>query len=376
MKKIRLLVVIITFLSLTFSTYAFELNYEGVENYTSTYQNSNFTDVGNHWAKKSIYKMGILGVVKGTSKFYPNGKISREEALMWMVRLMGGEEEAQTLAQSNIKEIDTGKYKFNTKNDTYMDAYIQVAQNLGILTGDEVKKIEKLSDSQKEKIDLAIEKKRETYEQDENLKSQQLRNIEKILKNQMKRAYTWKVLLNKEQASIWVAKMVGLNPIYDNQQKIYTMRDFKNIQTENAPMIEAALQAGIISGDKGRLNPKNSITRGQLAAILDAASETILEVKGYTTEHGEIQKIQNYVSSEQNPRFLNLIGVENAIITILNDDGIYGDILIQGSTTSTFHKGFPVYKNGKVNPPSVIGIGDMIKIYKNPEGKIFYGEIE
>ncbi|WP_129599231.1 S-layer homology domain-containing protein [Anaerophilus nitritogenes] len=376
MKKTRLLVVMMTLLSFTFSAYAFDLTYEGVENYTSMYQNSNFTDVGNHWAKKSIYKMGILEVVKGTNKFYPNAKISREEALMWMVRLLGGEEEAQTLAQGNIKDIDTGKYQFNTKNDTYMDAYIQVAQNLGILTGDEIKAIEKLSDAQKEKIDQHIETKREKYEDDEDLKPQQLRNIERITKDQMKRAYTWKVSVDKEQSILWAARTLGLSPVYENQQRVYTMKDFKNIKTENIPMIEAALQAGIINGDGGRLNPKANITRAQLSAVLDTASETILRMKGYNVEYGEIQKIQNYVSSQQNPRFLNLVGVENSVITILNDDGIYGDILIQGSNISSFHKGFPVYKNGKVNPPSVIGIGDMIKIYKNPEGKIFYVEIE
>ncbi|MCT4607137.1 MAG: S-layer homology domain-containing protein [Marinisporobacter sp.] len=386
MRKKFLLVPVIIMLLLTplLSTYgvshALGQSYEGVKNYEALYENSYFTDINNHFARKSIIKMSALSVLRGMGKhkFYPDYKVTKEQAIVFIVRLMGLEEEAQIVGEKLMKEIDTGAYQFKSPQDDWIEGYIKVAQSKNIITREEAKKIVELSDEQKDQIEEKLAEKMLVYDKKKNLTEEQLKNIENSIRENLERSYTWKQAANREEVALWIAKMLEIEPIHGKpQQKIYTIKDWKSIKTTDIPMIEAIVQKGIMNkNSKGYFRPKDSVTRGQIAVILDKASGEILKKQGYKKLSGTVEEVESYVTSEQNGRSMDLYGVENSTFTINNDDGSYTELVANKSDIRDLNKGFLVYKNGMLGLPKNIAAYDYIKYFMNNEGKVVFVEVE
>lgn len=361
-------------------SYGIGTDYEGVNNYESLYKNCSFSDLGNHWARKPIIKMSTLSVIRGMGnhKFYPNSKITKEEAIILLVRLMGLEDDSQIIGEKLIKEIDTGKYKFLSSQDHWVDGYIKVAQSKNIITKKETNEILKLSDIQKESIEDKVGKKMLDYAQDENLTEAQGKNIENSIRQNLERDYTWRKAANREEIALWVGRMLELEPINgEGQQSIYTLRDWKSIRTESIPIIEAVLQKGIMKGNtKGYFRPKDGLTRGEMAAILDKASQKILEKRGYKIIAGTVENIESYVTSEQDIVSTKFIGVKNNVFTISNEDNSYSTITAKESSLDTFDSGFLVYKYGYLRLPKDIRESDYVKYFIDDKGRVIFVEVE
>ncbi|MCT4618972.1 MAG: S-layer homology domain-containing protein [Marinisporobacter sp.] len=355
-------------------------SYEGVNNYEDLYENSYFTDIKTHWARKSIIKMSAFSILRGMGnhKFYPDYKVTKEQAVVFIVRLMGLEEEAQIAGEKMMKEIDTGAYQFKSPQDDWTQGYIKVAQSKNIITRTEAKKILELSDEQKDQIEEKLAQKMLVYDKKKDLTDEQLQNIEKSIRENLERSYTWEQAANREEVALWISKMLEITPINGkSQQKIYTLKDWKSIKTTSIPIIEAILQRGIMNkNSKGYFRPKESVTRGQMAAILDKASEEILKKRGYKKLSGTVEGVESYVTSEQDTISMDLYGVENSTFTINNDDGSYAQLVAKKSDISDFNKGFLVYKNGTIGLPKNIAEYDSIKYFMNDEGKIVFVEVE
>lgn len=107
--------------------------YEGRDLATETLQNLNFLDVTeSFWAKETITRMGALNVVKGYNtpsgrNFRPNGNVSKEEALAFLLRAVGQEEEAQLAAEAMEQGATEGVLNMWSKG------YMSIAADLEMI---------------------------------------------------------------------------------------------------------------------------------------------------------------------------------------------------------------------------------------------------
>lgn len=360
-------------LSLAYAqTYDGLTQYEGVQNYKALYNNISFSDIGTHWAKDSINRMSALSITRGlgASRYNPNGTISREEALALIIRLMGLESEAQLQGQSMIDNRDTGGVKVLETGDYWADGYIRLATNIGIVVPEEARVIEALSENEKTALASNLENRMTAYENNEKLNGTHINNIRNQLQKKLEKGYTWKKLASREQVAVWVARAAKLSPITgQSQQMIYNLNDWNSINTANIPLIEAVLQKGIMKGnEKKNFQPKGSVTRAEMATIIDNIHLDTLNNQGYTIKTGIVERIDTLTQS--------MDGTTNRkkIFIIKNDDSTSSAITVQESDKEIYNRGFVAYKNGEIVFPSEIVGHDYIRYYINSESNVVFVE--
>ncbi|WIF95737.1 S-layer homology domain-containing protein [Caminicella sporogenes] len=88
---------------------------------------------GYEWAEKAIEKMAIKGVIKGygKGKFAPNKPVTKLEAIVMALRVMGYEDEAKL----DLEKVKKGNKKLKYKHfvQTWAYGYISLALEKGIL---------------------------------------------------------------------------------------------------------------------------------------------------------------------------------------------------------------------------------------------------
>lgn len=116
-------------------------NKKAVKNWNVVRYNRKFNDINNHnWAENAIERMALKGVIKGygQGKFQPKKSVTKLEAIIMALRVMGYEEDAKL----NLQRIRKGEKKL--KNKAYFQewayGYVAVAIEKGIL--DEVDLLE------------------------------------------------------------------------------------------------------------------------------------------------------------------------------------------------------------------------------------------
>ncbi|WP_069650531.1 S-layer homology domain-containing protein [Caloranaerobacter ferrireducens] len=347
--------------------------YEGLPAYKELYNNINFADIKSHWAKDSIYRMSSLSVIKGVgyNKFYPDGTLTREQAIALLVRLLGLESQAQISGENSIKNSDTGGYTILTPNDYWSRGYIDVALQNNIITQEEVDDILTLTEEEQNDLELEIEKEIVSYETDPDLTDNQIKNIENQLREKIEKKYTWKKPADREQVAIWVSRILDLKPIYGQaQQKIYNLKDWQKIKTTNIPIIEALLQKGVMKGDdRGYFNPKGYLKRAEMAKLLDNIFEDFLLKQGYKIGTGLVERIdKNYQIDEKTT-------IEKKIFRIKDDDNNILNFIAQESEDDVYDRGFLVYKNGSLTKYNELNEYDYIKYYINPQNNVVFVEI-
>lgn len=277
-------------------------------------QNSIFTDTGGHWAKRPITRMSAQSVIKGYGqhKFSPNTKITRQEVIASLVRMKGRE----GTIQQNLSQQGEG-LSGNVINDMWAEGYIIEAQNLGLLTGNE----------------------------DSNFRSN----------------------TSREEIAVLVARLLGLNPIYDNIEIMYTFNDWKQISFENIGIVEAVLQERIMQGDSNKnFNPRSYISRAEFAAILNNISDKLYEERNLKQYFGQVINIQRKDTSD--------IGslIKETIVTIKNVDGTITSLIAKNNAGGALNE-FVVYKNGIVSSSSILSMGDEIE-YLVKDDQVIYVE--
>ncbi|KGG80978.1 hypothetical protein Y919_03125 [Caloranaerobacter azorensis H53214] len=375
-KTIALLMIVMITISIAPISYALsgqEANtYEGLPTYNELYNNINFIDIKNHWAKDSIYRMSSLSVIKGDgyNKFYPDSTLTREQAIALLVRLLGLSSQAQILGEDSIKNVDTAGYKILTPNDYWSRGYIDAALQNNIITQEEVDNILTLTEEEQNNLELEVEKNIVSYEINPNLTDDQIKNIENQLREKIEKKYTWKKPVDREQVAIWVSRVLNLKPIYgQSQQKIYNLKDWKKIKTKNIPIIEALLQRGIMKGDdRGYFNPKGHLKRAEMAKLLDNIFEDFLLKQGYKIGTGLVERIDKNYQIDENTT------IEKKIFRIRDDKNNILNFITQESETDIYDRGFLVYKNGKIAKHNELSEYDYIKYYINPQNNVVFVE--
>jgi hypothetical protein len=222
-----------------------------------------FPDVaGNHWAQKYITRLTLLGIIQGDDKgrFHPDLSVSRQDAVIMAVRMMGLEDEALKNTTSYVLPFDVSDYA---------KPYIVEALNKQLL-------------DLKEETDTASSSRQ-----------------------------AWgTVSATREWIARLIVRAMGQQSLADQLALQATpFKDDKEISSWATGAINAAVSLHIVDGfEDGTFRPLGSVTRAQMAAFLSRADvegthngsrETVgyvNEISGtkisVTDEQGQVQEFK------------------------------------------------------------------------------------
>lgn len=324
--------------------------YTGVDNARQIIQNINFKDVAalpaNYWAKDAIYEASALEAVKGygDSNFRPGQRLSKEEAIALIYRMMGKEADAQKAAEalnarkaSNAKKTDAVKM--------WADGYLQLAYNDGLI---------KQADYQT---------------------AMQRFQPKPGTKNRFVRADP----AQRQEVAYWVAKALKLEPVYGQQNIFNSYNDWSKSEPAKIPYIEAVLRNNIMNGKPGGyFDPLGAVQREQMARIMKNMEPLALKARGYDKKSGYIEKV--FTDSEEKQDG----GTTAKRFAVRGEDGKLYYILTQtlisqanpkdkeyspGGAAST-ERELVVYKNGKLSTAEVLQPDDQIDFVAAPDNEI------
>ncbi|AEM77680.1 S-layer homology domain-containing protein [Thermoanaerobacter wiegelii] len=354
MEKIfTILLTIILFVLSSVYTYASDNPvYYGTDNVQSIYYNMSFKDIKDSFAKNDIMKMTALSVIRGggSQKFYPKSYLKREEAIAYIVRLMGLEEQVQKTPISSSTAVggsnpptansnQTGQNNASSQSGPKVDSWAQ-----GI-------------------IDVAAKN---------NL----------LRKEDMALDFTANA--TREEVAYWIAKGLNLAPIYGKDlQKVYAFSDAKSFNTDYMPYIEAVLKSGIMTGyNDSKFGPKDNITREQMASVLSRAFNLGYNLMGYSIINATVQDILYEEVARKN-------SIKKTFV-LLNNKGQNEYIVVQRTYSSegiVHNSDFLTISNGVPSFSDSIEKGDNVNFYISGQNVIFaekkpvfhstlYGEIK
>ncbi|MBA1336038.1 MAG: hypothetical protein HPY66_1859 [Firmicutes bacterium] len=275
------------------------LTINGKNNGIQLMNNIDFTDIRSHWAEPYILNMAAQSVIKGygASLFKPEDPLTRQEAVALLVRIMGREAEVQRRAEGSVGGSAAGGIF-----DAWAREYISMAYELGIVT---------------------------------------------------EGGGNWKDNATRQEVAVWFANALGLNPVYGAQQQyVFNLKDWQEIDASKLALIEAVLQEGIMKGnDRGYFNPAASLKRAEMATMLDKVADRFQDRRNVRSNRGQVLQID----TRQN----------QTVLGILNADGTSAAVVLAQGT------GFPVYKDGRLAANSSLQAGDEIKYVYDDQGMVY-----
>jgi len=281
-------------------------SFSGVSYCGSLYANGSFQDISGHWAQPSIYRVVALGVIRGEgSRFRPDAAASKEDVLGMLIRLANQEEAAQRMVTDPRDE--------SAHANPWGANYVALAQAMGIITDEE------------------------------------------------RRKTNWQAAATREETAYWMARALGLMPVYGPaQQAIYGFSDWKEFTKSRIPYCEAVIGSRIMTGrTASSFSPRQAIKRGELAAVLDKASQVYLIPKGYRILQGTIA---NSTFASTSP------GMMRNTYQVVQDDGQ------SFFMTADSDRDFLVYKNGNLSKSGLLSNGDHVRVMAGPLNQILLVE--
>jgi len=225
--------------------------------------NSWFKDVPS-WAREAVVRTSAYGIVKAYygDGFYSDMTVSNEEALAFILRAMGKENDAQTRA-AELKETTP---QYNLLVPTWANGYLSLALDNGLI-------------SDVEYLDTLV------VDQD-------------TLDPEF--SFFKRAAATRERVADWIVK--GLNAVSSDilsvnntsQQAMYKFSDWQLVDVSYAQSVELLCANGILSGTAdGRINPKGSITRAEMAQILSNLDSVYFKAMNMEKRTGTVGGIQD-----------------------------------------------------------------------------------
>jgi len=312
--------------------------YEGDTNAAVMLRNLDYADVrnSNTWAKEAIYQTGALDVLKGfgNKQFGRTGVLSKEEAIALAYRAAGREADAQKAAEA----LDNARQNSDKNTNTlsmWSDGYLQLAAQDGLISRQDLN---------------------DAFSQDGTAAEDG--------------GFNRKAPAQRQDIAFWIAKTLGLQPVYGQQEIFNSYNDWKEASPTKIPYIEAVLKNNIMNGDgNGNFKPVQSVTREQAAQIIKNADSLILPLLKMEKKTGTIEKI-NFASDFSNDTAIdkytydirNSNGKLHRIITeSTSDTSLSGRNEQNGKLVPALSRDLIVYKNGAVGDGSLLKEGDRIE---------------
>lgn len=303
-------------------------------------QNLNFVDLGNHWSKEAVSRLGALGIVQGYSEggryyYRPNQQVTKEEAIALLLRVIGKEADAKKAAE----EIGSGE---NGQSNLafWSKGYLSVAQKLGAITDAEL--ADALAD-----------------EQSALLPGENFRRFD---------------MATREEVATWLVKLAAaagsteLVPQYENQA-IFRYSDWQNIKAEYLPYVEMVTRAGIMKGTGSSFAPKRGITRAEIAQTIRNMGQILYRLRNITMKDGYVGHIAddttlNNQTSKKERNFL----VRNQTGQV--DKLIYTEEINSDNIKTILSA--PVLRYGTLSTMLVLKEGDKVEYLVDDKGSVLY----
>lgn len=319
--------------------------YEGRDTAQALIRNIQFQDVAtSSWAAKAVARMGALEVVKGyntngTYRFRPNANVSNQEALAFILRALGMEDEAKTAAEGIQGAADEGTLTLWSKG------YLTVANQMGLITADEL-------------ADALV--------QDQTLLDPELNFMREDP-------------VSRQQLAMWLVQ--GMNaqdpnsiaPLY-RQQSVLNYRDWQSIGTEYVPYVEAVTAAKIMNGDGSNFKPTSSLTRAELVQTIANLGDRLYDAMGLTMKSGYIGHMERSITRQ------TTTGTWTDTARIRRDDGGV-DQLVRSTESNPLGQvnvnEIVVYDNGSVGTMNLLQEGDVVQyLVDDATDTVYYVEVE
>ncbi len=351
----------LVFNSLMMPAYSADVQYTGATSGDSLISNATYTDINSNSNAENIMKMSIYSVIReyGSKTFRPNQNASKQDFLAALVRAVGKQEEA-------VKQGETLKAQDPALSSTaaYIQGHIAIAQSSGIIKPGEFDTASVLTAADRAAAKAEADKAKKTNWKMTKAQYDQLLN-QRLNQKAASRLYTGPA--TREEASLWIARALGLQPVKGEETSaVFSYNDWRNIKTENLPYVEAVLKSGIKTGASGSsFSPKGSITRGEMATILNSVANQALDKLGFTTGKGKVSsvKVKRDLGSLSDSAVTD-IRIENTGSDAIN-------ISVQKNTGRNVNsqQALPVIKNGKVGNESLIAEGDVVEYTVNKDNQ-------
>lgn len=266
------------------------------------------------WAAGYITKMQSKKVLHGfeDGTFRPNQPVTRVEAIVTAVRLMGLESEAKAVSTDtklHFKDADQLDKRFS-----WAKGYVIVALEHGLFDASEDK-----------------------------------------------------IIPEKPASRVWVSsllvKALGLQDEALRQMtKIPDFKDAKAIPAGAVGYVNVAVEQGIVSGyPDGTFKPNKNVTRAEMAALLDRTNDGLLENQGAVSVSGTVKAIQFTADAADSAD-----ASVNGQITI---ETAKKELLSYGISSA-----LPVKHDKKFFPAKQIAVNDKVKLIVK-DGKVLEAEL-
>ena len=303
-------------------------------------QNLNFADLGGHWAKEAVSRLGALGIVQGYSEggryyYRPNQLVSKEEALALLLRTIGKEADAKKAAEG----IEAGE---NAQSNLtfWSKGYLTVARRLGAITEAQ------LNDALAE-------------DQSALLPMENFRRLD---------------IATREEVAAWLVKLASaagsteMVPQYENQA-IFRYSDWQNIKAEYLPYVEMVTRAGIMKGSGNAFAPKRGITRAEIAQAIRNMGQTLYRLRNITMKDGYVGHIADDTTLN------NQTSKKERNYLVRNQTGQVDKLIYAEEISSDNQKTIlsaPVLRYGTLSTMLALKEGDKVEYLVDDKGGLLY----
>ena len=323
------------------------VTYTGVSNAREILNNISFSDISSmpstYWAKDAINKMAALSIIQGYGEktFRPSNSVTKAEALALIYRSLGKEADAQKAGQALEAQRSELQKKNNALN-VWADGYISLANADGIIT--------------QEQFDQAVGN-----------------------------TPTFGVLsfnpnspVQRQEMAQWIAKAFKIDPIY-NELKVFNYNDWKRIDQDKVPYVEAILDSNIMNGDNGYFYPKGILKRDEVAQVLSNMDDTIFKVNSLNEKYGYIENITTEVDNgpgkNSTIKTISIRGTDGSLQRIvLTEDNSSKNIEIGSHNQINDQNEVVVSKDGRLGDSSILSLDDEVQFIYDKNNKVRFIE--
>jgi hypothetical protein len=282
----------------------------------AAYVNAYFLDAQKTTYDRDISRIGTLGIVQknGSMNFNPEEAISKQDLIETLVRTSGREAQVMTA----VIAASAGMGDAAVINIT-REAYVTDATTQGIITADE-------------SIGLSQP-------------------------------------ATKETAAVWIGRMLGLQPTLQNTDNIYAFGDWPSITPGNRGLIETLVTDRVMDVDNdGNFNPGRTITRGEIAYIINNTIDQMYGALGITSNVGLVIGEKSSTVQETGNT------IKERRIVVRNMDGTLTTIVTRINQGNNARNDVVVFKNGVTGTSTQLKPGDQIE-YLTRDGEVIFAEV-
>lgn len=361
-KSIIAYILIVVLIIAPLPIFSADETYSGVTAGGALIKNASFTDIGSSPYAEDIMKMSVYSVVReyGSSSYRPGQSATKQDMLAALVRAVGRQEEAVRQGEL-LKLADPTLSPVNA----YLMGHIEVAGRIGIINQNEITAVSSLTAAETAAAKAEADKAKKA-----NWKMT-LAQYNQLLKQKLdQRAFdkAYKSPVNREEAALWIARALNFQPVTGEEIKnVFNYKDWNAIKTENLPYIEEVLKRGIMKGTTANnFSPKGNISRGEMAAILNAVTSLSLDSLDCRTGFGKVAEV-SIARDFQTPT-----DTYTTNIVIETSEAASIDISIRkksGGSVSN-EEAIPSIKNGKIGSESLVAEGDIVEYTLTKDNKV------